>query len=91
MSDFRLKSLKGATAENVQKTSSGRICGFKRIQFWRLTLLTSSELMSTSVKSEDVTASGKMLLLLHTDFSAYLLSEASVKFLFHFLLSLQAL
>lgn len=62
-----------------------------RNPFFRPTLLTSSKLMSTSVKSEDVTASGKTVLLRHTDLTTYLLSEASVKFLFHFLLSLQAL
>lgn len=47
--------------------------------------------MSTFVKFEDVTASGKPVLFRHTDLTTYLLSEASVEFLLRFLLSLQAL
>lgn len=48
---------------------------------WQPVVLTSSDLMSTSVKYEDLAASGKTVLLRHTGQTAYLMSEASVTFL----------
>lgn len=47
---------------------------------WQPAVLTSSDLMSTSVKYEDLAAS-KTVLLRHTGPTAYLMSEASVTFL----------